>query len=235
MSFTGVTFANQTFTPISDAVLYRSAFTDGILKGCVFDYSGATLTLTAGWLIIAGREIQVPTAQNFAADQATSGYARLLLTVDLTRAASTQVFDQVTATIEYSNTLGGFASLTQQDINASGTVYQVVGAIMPLRIGGIAGIVSSLRHATHDLRVYDAQIAVTDWASDATDVNFPYRAAISVAGVESWMPPDVYYSREQISDGNLSPTPESYDGGVYLYAAALPAAALTIPLICFRR
>lgn len=147
-NFVGVTFANQRVTPIADALIRRAILPDGILSGCTMSYSGSTLTMGAGYMIACGREFQHAAAQNWAVVDATSGFARLLLTIDLTRTATADSFDQVVDTIEYATAEDGFPTLVQDDINASGTKYQVVACVVSLGTGGITGIVSQLGAAS---------------------------------------------------------------------------------------
>lgn len=142
--FTGATFAYQAVTPVDDAIVRRAILPDGILTGCELSYSGTTLTLGAGHLMICGRQIRVPSAVNYAITDATSGFARLLITVDLTRTATKDTFDQVTASVQYATALDGFADLEQSDINAAGTIYQVAVCVVSLGSGGITGIESQL-------------------------------------------------------------------------------------------
>lgn len=142
--FAGVTFDEQAATPSDDAIIRRAILDDGILTGCEFSYTGSTLTMTAGQLMICGRQVKHPSTQNWAVADATTGFARLLLTIDLTRTSSKDTFEQVVDTIEYASAVDGFADLVQDDINASGTKYQIVAAVVSLASGGISGIVSQL-------------------------------------------------------------------------------------------
>lgn len=142
--FAGVTFDEQAATPSDDAIIRRAILDDGILNGCAFSYTGSTLTMTAGQLMICGRQVKHPSTQNWAVADATTGFARLLLTIDLTRTSSKDTFEQVVDTIEYASAVDGFPELVQDDINASGTKYQIVAAVVSLASGGISGIVSQL-------------------------------------------------------------------------------------------
>lgn len=142
--FAGVTFDEQAATPSDDAIIRRAILDDGILNGCEFSYTGSTLTMTAGQLMICGRQVKHPSTQNWAVADATTGFARLLLTIDLTRTSSKDTFEQVVDTIEYASAVDGFPELVQDDINASGTKYQIVAAVVSLASGGISGIVSQL-------------------------------------------------------------------------------------------
>ena len=143
-NFTGVTFAKQKVSPSDDATIRRAVLTDGILFGCELSYSGSTLTMAAGQLLMCGRQVGNPATQNWAVVDATSGYARLILTIDLTKTATKDTFDQVQASIEYASSIDGFVDLEQADVNVSGTIYQIVACVVSLGSGGITGIVSSV-------------------------------------------------------------------------------------------
>ena len=155
MSFTGVTFAQQKVLPSDDAVIRRKMLSDGILYGCEISYSGSTLTMGAGQLMACGRQFRHPSAENWAVADATSGFARLVLTVDLTRTASKEVFDQVVSSIEYATAQDGFPDLNQSDVNTTGSQYQIVACVVSLGAGGITGIVESLSSAAHNGVVLD--------------------------------------------------------------------------------
>ena len=147
-NFTGVTFKDQSVTPSDDGIIRRALMSAGILYGCDVSYSGSTLTVAAGQLLMCGRQIRHPAAQNWAVVGATSGYARLVLTIDLTRTSTKDTFDQVLDTVEYADSLDGFTALEASDINVSGTRYQVVLCVVSLGSGGITGITSKLPAAS---------------------------------------------------------------------------------------
>ena len=160
-NFTGVTFAKQKVTPADDAIVRRAILPDGILTGCALSYSGSTLTMAAGQLMVCGRQIKHPSAQNWAVSDATSGYARLLLTIDLTRTASKETFDQVVDTIEYATSADGFSELEQSDINSAGTKYQIAVCVVSLGTGGITGIVEELEKSEASVGKLFSVIGVT--------------------------------------------------------------------------
>lgn len=145
--FVGVTFPWQKVSPSDDGSIRRAILTDGILEGCGFSYAGSTLTMDAGSLLVCGRKINHPSAQNWAVADATSGYARLLLTVDLTQTSTKEVFNQVTASIEYATAANGFVDLEQTDINTSGTKYQIVLCVVSLTAAGISGVTQQIGKA----------------------------------------------------------------------------------------
>lgn len=142
--FRGVTFADQNVAPADDAVLNRAILPDGILSGCVFNYSGATLSMGPGSLLICGRNVRHTAEQNWNVAEATSGYARLVLTIDLSRTSTENEFDQVNESLEYAPTLLDFPDLEVSDINASGIRYQAAVCTVALGSGGIVGFIQDL-------------------------------------------------------------------------------------------
>lgn len=142
--FSGVTFAKQNVTPADDGLIRRALLSDGILTGCNFSYSGYTLSMRAGALIVCGRQIRHPSAQNWAVVGAKSGYARLVLDIDLTKSSTKELFEQVSTTLEYATDEAGFTELTQEDLNVSGSHYQIALCVVSLGEAGITGIVSQL-------------------------------------------------------------------------------------------
>lgn len=148
MSFVGVTFAGQKVTPSADALLMQRILSDGITYGCSLDYAGFTVTMSPGWLVVCGRNIEHPASENWAVIGATSGYARGVLTIDLSKSASVDSFDQISFDIDYASTPDGFAPLEKAEINASGTKYQAEVFVASLSSGGVTGIVRSLPLAT---------------------------------------------------------------------------------------
>ena len=169
MSLTGITFANQKITPSDDGRLYGAMLADGILTGCGITFAAATLSVAAGSLLIGTRELRT-SGETLSVTGATSGYARVIIDIDLTRAATKTSFEQAQFQIQYAASLDAFASLEQQDINTAGTHYQAVFCVLSLGTAGITGVVSSLASA----RVGVAQLT--------NDARFGTEFAISTPG-----------------------------------------------------
>lgn len=169
MSLTGITFANQKITPSDDGRLYGAMLADGILTGCGITFAAATLSVAAGSLLIGTRELRT-SGETLSVTGATSGYARVIIDIDLTRAATETSFEQAQFQIQYAAALDAFASLEQQDINTAGTHYQVAFCVLSLGTAGITGVVSSLASA----RVGVAQLT--------NDARFGTELAISTPG-----------------------------------------------------
>lgn len=143
MSLTGITFANQKITPSDDGRLYGAMLADGILTGCGITFAAATLSVAAGSLLIGTRELRT-SGETLSITGATSGYARVIVDIDLTRAATKASFEQAQFQVEYAASPDAFPALVQQDINAAGTHFQSVFCVVSLSEAGITGIVSSL-------------------------------------------------------------------------------------------
>ena len=74
-------------------------------------------------------------------------------------------------------------------------------------------------------------VAKADFKSDNTYTDYPYRAAIAVNGVTTNMIPEIIFDVLDAISGNYSPVAQTYNGGVYIYAASSPDNNLTIPTI----
>lgn len=172
ISLPGVNFVAQKITPSSDTALYRAAQGDGILAGCGMTAAGSSLQLAAGWLLLGGKEIPVP-AQSVPVTEALSGYARLVVTVDLTRTATAEVFDQVKLDVEYASSILGFASLQQEDLLGSGSVYQQALCVLSLGASGVTGIVRQLGRAAARPDAYSLTLPAADWDGTSLQVAFP--------------------------------------------------------------
>ena len=148
MTFGGITFPEQKVSPSADAMLMKAILGDGILHGCDLDYAGFTLTVAAGQLVISGRSISHPASESLAISGATSGFARVVISIDLSKTSTVDVFEQVDAYVEYATTTDGFPVLEQSEINVSGIKYQVELCVVSLSTGGITGVVRKLPGAT---------------------------------------------------------------------------------------
>lgn len=74
-------------------------------------------------------------------------------------------------------------------------------------------------------------IATSAWASDATYADYPYRASFALPTITALSFVEIVFSPADATSGNFAPVCDTYAGGVYLYAKAVPDAAITIPTI----
>ena len=74
-------------------------------------------------------------------------------------------------------------------------------------------------------------VATSAWTSNTTYDGYPYRAAVACSGVTADMFAEVVLSPTYATSGNFAPVCDTYAGGVYIYAKAVPDAMITIPTI----
>ena len=135
----GVTFKDRFVRPQEDAALMAAICADGLYGGCQVSYSGAALKLSPGRIIACGRISVVDTETSISVTGAGS-YARLVLTLDMSRSATTSAFEQAALDVEVAAAQNDFAELTQGDINSGATVYQLEICRVTLSNGSISGI-----------------------------------------------------------------------------------------------
>ena len=100
-------------------------------------------------------------------------------------------------------------------------------ALTPAAIGAA----SAVEAYSKPLRFFNTSVTTASWTSNATYPDFPYRKSVALTGVLANMVPDVVFAPDTVLEGNLAPVTAAYAGGIYLYAASVPAAAFTIPTI----
>lgn len=144
MSFQGINFANQRLVPSDDGRLYQAIFTDGALFGCAASYNGSSFTIQPGYLIAGGRLFEIDAAESLVVNGAISGFAQIVIAIDLTKTATKEAFNQISFDTRYASSESGFATLIQDDINGAGSRYELQLAMMSLGTGGITGIVQDV-------------------------------------------------------------------------------------------
>lgn len=94
-----------------------------------------------------------------------------------------------------------------------------------------AGVGVELRKLQFNNTVVDS----SSFVADSTYVDFPYRAAVALEGVIASMIPEVTLDLVDATDGNFAPVAQTFNGGVYLYAASPPESDVLIPtIICWK-
>ena len=74
-------------------------------------------------------------------------------------------------------------------------------------------------------------IATSAWASDTTYADYPYRASVALPPITAVSFVEIVFSPVDATSGNFAPVCDTYNGGIYVYAKAVPDAAITIPTI----
>ena len=139
----GVNFDNQIVTAKDHGRLYQSFITDGIMNGCNLSYSGTALTIAPGHFIVAGRQMKLTAPISVTVDGATTGYARVILEIDLSRVSTADTFEQAFFKVEYASAAEAFSELTKEEINSYGTTYQFVACVLTMGSAGISSIYES--------------------------------------------------------------------------------------------
>lgn len=81
----------------------------------------------------------------------------------------------------------------------------------------------------------NVSVASSAFVSNTTYEKYPYRAAVALNGVTTSMIPEVIFGLSDAIGGNFAPVAESYNGGVYVYAAEKPEGNTLIPtIICWK-
>ena len=255
----GIFFDLQTVRARDLGAAFGGILSDGKLSGCALSYSGVNLTIARGYYIAKGRLIEIDSAETLqTATTAANGYGRLRLVIDLSIAASESSFTQGKFEWDYATT-NSFPALTQNDINdGTNTAYQVEICRVSFANSQITGIVSQIGNAglkvaahasTHATDGSDpitpsdigAQerflcgrnktIATSAWASDTTYADYPYRASVALPPITAVSFVEIVFSPADATSGNFAPVCDTYNGGIYVYAKAVPDAAITIPTI----
>ena len=242
----GIFFDLQTVRARDLGAAFGGILSDGKLSGCALSYSGVTLTIARGYYIAKGRLIEIESADTLqTATTAANGYGRLRLVIDLSIAASESSFTQGKFEWDYATT-NSFSDTTQNDINdGTNTSYQVEICRVSFANSQITGIVSQIGNAVPsyipDPSDIGAQerflcgrnqtIATSAWASDTTYADYPYRASVALPPITALSFVEIVFSPTDASSGNFAPVCDTYAGGIYLYAKAVPDAAITIPTI----
>lgn len=78
---------------------------------------------------------------------------------------------------------------------------------------------------------HDCVVETTDWVADNTYTGYAYKASIPVTDVTADYSPDVRFDFNDAVSGNFAPVADTAAGEVIIYAASVPAAAITVPVI----
>lgn len=142
----GITFENQNVTSTIDGTTQNFLMTDGVLTGCSMSVTSNSLSIQPGQLVASGRILTVDGVTQIQANGIINeGYGQLVLTINLSNVSS-DVYNPDVSFVWSTTTT--FPALTQDDINAGGTIYQIELAVVSVSGSNITGIVSSAPIAT---------------------------------------------------------------------------------------
>lgn len=82
----------------------------------------------------------------------------------------------------------------------------------------------------------NTNIPASAWEITNEYADYPVSCQVTLSGVNESLFPEVVYAYEQIASGVFASICNSYNGGIKLYASAVPQEDITVPtIICFRR
>ena len=131
----------------------------------------------------------------------------------------------------------GAGSVATEKLAAAAVTAEKLAALAVLSTHISPGAVTAQKLAADAVKLTftNTVVEAASFAADETYGDFPYRAAVPLTGAAEAMTPEVVFGAADAMSGTFAPVAESYAGGVYIYAAELPSAAVTIPTILLWR
>lgn len=131
----------------------------------------------------------------------------------------------------------GTGSVETEKLAAAAVTAEKLAALAVLSTHISPGAVTAQKLAADAVKLTftNTTVEAASFAADETYGDFPYRAAVPLTGAAEAMTPEVVFGAADAMSGTFAPVAESYAGGVYIYAAEIPSAAVTIPTILLWR
>ena len=141
MAIKGIIFDNQAPTAKGIRSGFHSALSDGRIDGCGTNQSsGFNLNIAPGYMHVAGGIFYVQGGQTVALSyDSTKTYARVKAVMNLSQAATTEAFSQISFVVDYATAANTFTNLVQEDVNlGGGTIYEAEIFVVQLNSTGIS-------------------------------------------------------------------------------------------------
>ena len=177
MAIRGITFSKQSVSSNDDAHINKLLLggRKGKTKGCKMTFGADDIYISEGYFFAANRLIEVSSIETVATPVVSSGttYCRLVFEIDLTKTNASSAFNQGYFKILSSTT--DYPSITQQDLENGGNVYQLPFAKFTKTVSGIGSFVSELEAIGHleKTAIYVATSG-NDASGDGSE-NYPYK------------------------------------------------------------
>ena len=177
MAIRGITFSKQSVSSNDDAHINKLLLggRKGKTKGCKMTFGADDIYISEGYFFAANRLIEVSSMETVATPVVSSGttYCRLVFEIDLTKTNTSSAFNQGYFKILSSTT--NYPSITQQDLENGGNVYQLPFAKFTKTVSGIGSFVSELETIGHleKTAIYVATSG-NDASGDGSE-NYPYK------------------------------------------------------------
>ena len=111
-------FENEAFRHFINTFLNAES---GITKGCELTQTSSTISIDEGYFVILGGLLREKTGTTLNLPT-EAGYYKLVYEIDLSKINTSQEFNQ--GSYKFIKSLGDYPSLTQEDLDDDGTVYQ---------------------------------------------------------------------------------------------------------------
>lgn len=160
-----------------------------------------------------------------------------ICTIDVSAGLSAITQDKIHDTRMDSSVCGWVTSLIEQ-VDTS-TLYIQWEAQAKLVLDAIQKELADLEARVgvelRKLQFNNTLVEASSFVDNTTYEDYPFQASVALEGVISSMIPEVIFSLPDAIGGNFAPIAESYNGGVYLYAADKPEGNTVIPvIICWK-
>lgn len=142
MAIVPFNFANQPVTAADMAAVISAVLTDGRLHGCDFTYSGNTLEIHSGRIVMSGYVFRLSATQSISVP-GTSGQKSVVAKIDLSAASTESSFAQVSFRVES----GSYTPIQGDLIGSSDQVYEIIAARVNLGSSGITSLAYILPNA----------------------------------------------------------------------------------------
>ena len=146
MAIRGITFSKQTVTSNDDANINKLllAGRKGKITGCKMTYGQDDIYISDGYFFAANRLIQIPSSETVSTPVITTGttYCRLVFELDMRKINTNLEFNQ--GYFKILSSALDYPTITQEDIEAGGNVYQLPFAKFVKTAAGISNFASEL-------------------------------------------------------------------------------------------
>ena len=111
--------------------------------------------------------------------------------------------------------------------------YIVLDSTVAVTDGSTKGLTNANGVATKTLAFRNVSVDTTAWEIEENPIyeDFPVSGTVMLSGVTSRHYCEVVLNVTDALEGNFAPVTQSFDGGIYLYAAKAPTETMTIPTI----
>lgn len=122
----GITFADQLTTSDDFAHLQNKWFNgvSGVTKGCEVTANADNVYVAPGYFLIAGRLVRIVGTETIVSEVVeVNKYCSVVFEIDLSKTNSSTIFNQ--GYFKVLSNMDDYPTLTQEDLDADGTVYQM--------------------------------------------------------------------------------------------------------------